>query len=597
MDRRTAIKHGLVAGGLLAGAGAAIAAAAVDTGGGSSSPPGTAHTPALARTAPSARSDKPNILVIVVDQLRFPQWFSPDPAGLGLPPNLQRLRQGAVSFARHYTASNDCSPARSTLLTGLHTHQTGCMITGGSTLDPGFPTWGTMLREHGYGTRWLGKWHLTHGDNHWTAFTGERALERYGFDGGVFPSPDGAPGQGWRVDPHIAARFSDWFAQEGGSEPWCTTVSFVNPHDIAWWYKWSDRVPAEAGAERTVQRLPPNFETPELLIEHRKPRLQRSFQDTAAASFGPVPFGGPEAAGKWLEFLDLYMKIQLEVDRHIGKVMRTLESRPEVAANTVIVFTSDHGEYGASHGLRGKGASAYEECIRVPLIVKDPRGQLTAAPETLRTQLSSSVDVAPLLLTIATGSNDWRGDPHYSHIAGRLDLAGILADPAAPGRSFVLHATDETVTEFAIEPYAADAPLHIVAMRTPQAKFVTYSNWAYDGITPQSLGQETELYDYSTHSGRLELHNSAGESALEEGLRAEYERAVDEELRAPLPRRLISAHARGFADYFSTARNDAVSAAARRKRRSERESGEPRELPPNSPFRRAGRRGARGANT
>ena len=134
--------------------------------------------------------------MIVVDQLRFPQWFSPNPAGLGLPPNLQRLSQGAVSFARHYTASNDCSPARSTLLTGLYTHQTGCMITGGSTLDPGFPTWGTMLREHGYSTRWLGKWHLTHGDNHWTAFTGEQALERYGFDGGVFPSPDGAPGQG-----------------------------------------------------------------------------------------------------------------------------------------------------------------------------------------------------------------------------------------------------------------------------------------------------------------------------------------------------------------------------------------------------------------
>ena len=40
----------------------------------------------------------------------------------------------------------------------------------------------------------------------------------------------------------------------------------------------------------------------------------------------------------------------------------------------MIVFTSDHGEYGASHGLRGKGASAYEEGIRVPLIVKDPRG-------------------------------------------------------------------------------------------------------------------------------------------------------------------------------------------------------------------------------
>jgi arylsulfatase A-like enzyme len=584
VDRRTAIKHGLIAGGLLAGAGA-IGAAAAHEASDSSSTPSVPPAPAVARTTPRVRSEKPNILVIVVDQLRFPQWFSPSPAGLGLPPNLQRLSQGAVSFARHYTASNDCSPARSTLLTGLYTHQTGCMITGGSTLDPGFPTWGTMLREHGYRTRWLGKWHLTHGDNHWTDFTGEQALERYGFDGGVFPSPDGAPGQGWRVDPYIARRFSDWFAQEGGSEPWCTTVSFVNPHDIAWWYKWSDRVPAEASARRTVRRLPPNFETPELLLERRKPRLQRSFQETAAASFGPVPFSGPEATGRWLEFLDLYVKIQLQVDRHIGQVTRTLESRPEIAANTVIVFTSDHGEYGASHGLRGKGASGYEECIRVPLLVKDPRGLLTAAPETPRTQLSSSVDVAPLLLTIATGSDVWRGDPHYSHIAGRLDLAGILADPSAPGRELVLHATDETVTEFAIEPYAADAPLHVVAMRTPQAKYATYTNWPYDGITPKAQGEEVELYDYSTQSGRLELHNSAGESSLEEGLRAEYERAFKDELRAPLPGRLVAAHARGFADYFSTARHSAVSAAARRKRRSEREAGQPHELPPSTPFR------------
>ena len=60
---------------------------------------------------------------------------------------------------------------------------------------------------------------------------------------------------------------------------------------------------------------------------------------------------------------------------HIGKrAAARSQSRPRVAANTVVVFTSDHGEYGASHGLRGKGASAYEEGIRVPLLVKDPRG-------------------------------------------------------------------------------------------------------------------------------------------------------------------------------------------------------------------------------
>src|SRR5665213_2740002 len=363
-DRRTFLKKSLIAGGLAAGAGIALAELTDGTGGSGS------HTRTLAPAQPQRRVSptptaggrRPNILVIVVDQLRFPQWFGPVPGGgVRLPPNLQRLRQGAVSFGRHYTVSNDCTPARAALLTGLYTHQTGCMITGGSTLDPGFPTWGSMLREHGYQTSWYGKWHLTHHDNKWTPAKGRPLLEDYGFSGGTYPSPDGGPGQGGRVDPQVAGQFGEWYAQEGHNEPWCTTVSFVNPHDIAWWYKWSDRVPAESQAPSAIGRLPPNFETPELLIERNKPLLQRSFQDTAAASFGPVPFTGPEVVPTWLGFLDLYIKLQREVDRHIGQVMRALESRPEVAANTVIVFTSDHGEYGSSHGLRGKGASAYDE--------------------------------------------------------------------------------------------------------------------------------------------------------------------------------------------------------------------------------------------
>jgi len=224
----------------------------------------------------------------------------------------------------------------------------------------------------------------------------------------------------------------------------------------------------------------------------------------------------------------------------------------------------------------------------VPLLVKDPRGKLTSEPEVVRTQLTSSVDVAPLLLTIATGSNNWRQDSRYSYLANRLDLAGVLANPGAPGRPYVLHATDETVTEFAIEPYAADAPLHIVAMRTAQAKYVTYTYWPETGITPLSVGEEVELYDYSTHAGRLELHNGAGHSLLEGTLRAQLELAISEELRGPLPKHLTEAHARGFSDYFSTARHAAVNAAERRKRRVEREGGQLPQpgVPEASPLRR-----------
>jgi arylsulfatase A-like enzyme len=132
------------------------------------------------------------------------------------------------------------------------------------------------------------------------------------------------------------------------------TTSFVNPHDIAWWYRWSERFPAEARAPRVATALPPNFETPEELVARGKPALQRSLQDTAAASFGAVPFHGADGVRAWLGFMDLYVKLQREVDRQVGVVLDALASRPEVAANTVIVFSSDHGETAASHACAAR---------------------------------------------------------------------------------------------------------------------------------------------------------------------------------------------------------------------------------------------------
>jgi arylsulfatase A-like enzyme len=590
IDRRTLLKSGLLAGGVLAGGGAALA----DIISKSDPDPVTAHAAASARTArhhhsstqptkqaagkqpgPPPGFQAPNILVVMVDQLRTPQWFSATAEALAGMPNLARLRKGAVSFESHYTAANDCTPARAALLTGLHTHQTGCVITGGSTLDPGFPTWGSMLRDFGYRTYWYGKWHLTHGDNLWDSYENAGALEPYGFAGGTFPSPDGAPGQGWRVDPHIVSQFETWFAREGAGgkakQPWCTTVSLVNPHDIAWWYHWSDRFASEAVAPSMVGELPPNFETPEQMLARGKPQLQRSLQDTAQASFGNVPYDGPDLEATWLPFLDLYLKLLGEVDSHIGSVLNTLASRPDVAANTVIVFTSDHGEYGSSHGMRGKGGGAYEEAIRVPLVVRDLRDKLTVAPAQPRTGLTSSVDVAPLLLDLATGSSTWREDSHYSHLASRHDIASMLSNPKAPGRDYVLHATDETVTEFAIEPYAAEAPLHVVALRTPRAKYATYSNFAPGTLNAETAGREAELYDYSTPEGRMELANEVGNSALEPHLSALMQRAVRDELHEPLPQRLHRARRHGLRDYFKTAARAAEKATERRRERAERE--------------------------
>jgi arylsulfatase A-like enzyme len=544
VDRRT-----FIAGGLLAGGALTAATFGVDAVSAADSNPQHRRAP-----GPYRATKQPNILVVMVDQLRAPRWFGPGAGPPALPPNIAALARSGVSFARHYTASNDCTPARATMLTGLHTHQTGVMITGASTLDPGFPTWGTLLREHGYQTYWYGKWHLTHHDNRWNARSGPPALAEYGFDGGTFPSPNGAPGQGWRVDPHITRQFEHWLEQAGGDGPWCTTVSFVNPHDIAWWWRWSGHSAHEAAAPSVITSLPPNFETPEQLAARGKPLVQHSLQLTSAESFGAVPFSGPDFQSAWLPFLDLYVKLQLEVDRHVGRVISALRARRRIAANTIVIFTSDHGEYGASHGLRGKGAGFYEEGIRVPLIVSDPTGRLGGEPGSVREQLTSSVDFAPLLLTLAAGSASWREETGYGHLAKRADIARIVGDPAAPGRPYALHATDEVLTEFALLPHDAKAPLHVKGIITPDAKYGVYSDWRDGTLEPRSRGEQYELYDYRTAGGHSEIDNVAGRSALEERLHELLATATREELQEPLPARLVGVRERALENYHLLAR-------------------------------------------
>lgn len=529
-DRRTFLKRGLAAAGSLA-IGSPVDAATARR---AHRRPGRFAQPSKA----------PNILVIVVDQLRTP--IGPQSRELfeAVMPNLAVLRQRSVSFERHFTASNDCSPSRSTLLTGLYTHQTGCMITGRSHLNPGFPTWGTLLRDMGYDTSWWGKWHLNPHAN--------ASLEPYGFSGGTYPSPNGSPGQGTQMDPLIAGQFAEWFSESAGRGPWCTTVSFVNPHDVAWWYRLTEQIPQENSPPLLINQMPTNFETPEQLQAAAKPAVQRSLQDTAARSFGAVPFTGPDALPMWTSLLNTYLMLQANVDRQIGAVLRTLATKPALAANTVVLFTSDHGEYGGAHGLRGKGAGAYEEAIRVPLYVFDPRSRRTRAPALPRHQLTSSVDVVALLLSIATGSDSWRQESTFSHLADRADLAGICANPIAPGRDWILHATDEDVTEFASDPYASEAPRHVLALRTASAKLGVYCNWQAGGIEILPGDQETELYDYANPAGRAELENLAGGSVLEEELYATLiDEALPGELRAPLPASLRHAYSKGMANYLA----------------------------------------------
>lgn len=509
-----------------------LAGAVLLTGSGLAAP--TLTSCASQPSGPPLGERRPNVLMIIVDEMRFPMWFpAQEQLDISLP-NMARIRRSGISFERHYTAANVCTAARGTLVTGLYSHQTGCQLVGQSTLSPKFPTWGVMLREQGYQCWWYGKWHLGPASN-----VDPLAFAEYGFSGGTFPSPDGDLGDGLLHDGQITDQFVNWFHDHADKGPWCTTVSLVNPHDIMWWPKW--QTPQQV--QSRFKSLPPNWETAEQLQQRNAPAAQVDLLQQMQSAGGAMPYAGDDVTQRWTQLLDVYLWLQQQVDVQVGRILDTLASRADIDANTIIVFTADHGDYAGSHGLRMKGLGLYEECIRVPLYLRDPTRILTPDPGMTRKQLTSSVDIAPLLLTIATGDNQWRSQSRYQHLAGRADLAAICRNRGMGGRNWIAHTTDEN--------YANAVPSHVIGLRTPAAKAGLYSFWKTGTFEIDTTAeQDHEFYDYTTEVGRLELATQTKPltQKAQQLLELLKNKIIPEEIRQPLPNYLKEAQEEGFAD-------------------------------------------------
>ena len=251
---------------------------------------------------------------------------------------------------------------------------------------------------------------------------------------------------------------------------------------------------------------------------------------TLGTPYGPYSY--------WRRGLDSYTQIIKKVDKQIGKVLDALEDLPSsIVDNTVIVFCSDHGEYAGAHGLlQGKIGSIYEEAWHIPLIVVDPSGRFTGDVDDIRTGLTSSVDLLPMLVGLGDlGSTNWM-TRELSRIYGqRHDMISMLKSKDAPGRPYVLFATDE------IAPNVYNfnnAPTHVLGFRTDEYKFGISAPWfpATSNIVVNS--GELEFYDYSTTGGQMELINTPDDPRAQQTLAALLNNIIPNELQQPLPPRL-----------------------------------------------------------
>ena len=350
---------------------------------------------------------KKNLLFLMVDQMHGQVLDKGNPC---ITPNLDRLSKSGVKFNRAHTANPVCSPARASIMTGLLPHNHG-VTTVTHTVDEDQSNlrtdkehWAQRLKEDGYKTAYFGKWHVER----------SRKLEDFGWDDYSFidglsdeyinankihkesiieelphlyidnpPGYDNTPFYGIsdidtdkRVLGLVSNGAKEYLNQADTDKPWACFVSVIEPHDpFISTKKYYDMY------ENIELRRPKSFNDELLDKPNIYRRGQKVFENMTKQDH--------------IECIRNYYAMVTEIDHEYGKIIDLLEEKGELE-NTIIIFTSDHGEALASHGIYAKNLAAFEEIYRIPMIISGPGIKENKESD----DLVSSMDLCPTILDL-----------------------------------------------------------------------------------------------------------------------------------------------------------------------------------------------------
>jgi arylsulfatase A-like enzyme len=416
------------------------------------------------------RKRSPNILLILTDQQTLKAMSAYGNKWVRTP-HMDSIAANGVRFENSYCTSPVCGPSRSSLVTGRMPHETG-VIYNGQSIKPGISNVGEILRQAGYETAWAGKWHLP------ASYPRGQNATIPGFQ--YLAVPEGTKFQlGSQTDGPVADEAIK-FLQRKHRKPFALGVSFHNPHDICWWVR---QKPAKHLDAEKIPPLPENFDVAPNEPEFIQKCRERTY-------YGPeIQWTINWDTDQWRAYLHAYYRLTEEVDGVIGRVLTALREQG-LEEDTLIVFTSDHGEGMAAHKWVVK-LMFYEGPASVPLIVSW-KG-VTPSDVADKRHLVSGIDVLPTIC-------DYAG-------VQSLQMTGISLKPLIQDRN--LHGREFVVSELAPDPKNRDMKGRM--LRTHRYKYIAFST----GRNPEMLfdletdpGETKNLAYGSTMKGGLERHRA-----------------------------------------------------------------------------------------
>ncbi len=360
----------------------------------------------LSTNAYAAVQSRPNVILMTTDQ-QFAEAMSCRMGSRHInTPAMDKLAANGMMFTRAYSPNPLSEPARNSIITGRYTHETG--VTWNETPKGGFNTkefvsMGIWFRNAGYETAYFGKWHLEYNI---------REPEEHGFDVAKEPGRNVSPDK-------FAADEAVKFLSGKHDKPFLMFVSFLNPHNICEWARRASGMKqvlncGEIGDPPSPDKLPPPPVNPDPPVgEPDGVAYMRKIMQVDGGVFPVSKFTTEDwQRQRW----GYYRMIEL-VDKEIGRVLEAL-SRSGLEENTLVVFTSDHGELAGAHGFNQKTVF-YEESVRVPLIIS-MKGRTRSG--TSGKLVNTGLDILPTIMDCAG-------------IDKPSKLIGLSLWPAAQGRN------------------------------------------------------------------------------------------------------------------------------------------------------------------